>query len=46
MTLVNDVANNGKNRKEKMLVGKSEGKRLLERLRPAWEDNIRLDQKG
>jgi hypothetical protein len=27
----------------KVLVGKSEGKRLLERLRCKWEDEIRMD---
>jgi hypothetical protein len=28
---------------KKMLVGKPEGKRLLERPRHRWEDNIRMD---
>jgi hypothetical protein len=29
-----------------VLVGKSEGKRLLGRIRPRWEDNIKMDLRG
>jgi hypothetical protein len=37
----------GEDRKEyKVLVGKPEGKRLLERPRRRWDDGIRMDLKG
>jgi hypothetical protein len=42
-----EYSTNGENRNSYwVLVGKSEGKRLLGRLRRRWDDNIKIDLKS